>query len=242
MISLWALLGETDVEAYAATLVLPRYLSHLRLRPFRFREQSENSDGQQPLRLTYCGDGRLEEFLLRPEDHVLPTIRFACPRIETSRIRLPRDDARWFWNPAADPPEPMRVYFEPTTRSLRPSAPSPLSSEAYVSVSRRHVFVGRPVVESYLAAWLESLGIDHAEVRFAFETPSGGVELSTGAVGGQWFLSDDVVAHELIRFAGLEQPLAHVSDWVQLDLDSNGQEQCGIYEDGIYIRLSERTM
>ncbi len=241
MISLWALLGEADVEAYAATLVLPRYLSHLCLRPFSFKEQSENSDGQEPLRLTYCGDGRLEEFLLRPRDHVLETIRFACPRIETSRIRLPQDDAKWFWNRAADPPEPMRVYFEPTTRSLHASAPSPPSSEAYVSVSRRHVFVGRPVVESYLAAWLESLGIDDAEVRFEFETPSGGVELSTGAVGGQMFLSDDVVAEELIRFAGLNRALTHVSDWVRLDLDSDRQDKCGIYEDGVYIRLSERA-
>jgi len=241
MISLWALLGESDVEAYAATLVLPTYLAHLRLGPFRFREQSENSDGQEPLRLTYCGDGRLEEFLLRPEDHVLPAIRFACPQIETSRIRLPQDDARWFWNRAADPPEPMRVYFEPTTRSLHAPAPSPACAEGYVSVSRRHVFVGRPVVESYLAAWLDRLGIDHAELRLEFETPSGGVELSTGAVGGQMFLSDDLVAHELIRFAGLERPLAQVSDWVRVDLDSDRQDKCGVYEDGVYIRLSERT-
>ena len=51
MISLWAPLNESDVEAYAGTLVLPDYLSHLRLRPFKFDQQTESSDGQQPLKL-----------------------------------------------------------------------------------------------------------------------------------------------------------------------------------------------
>jgi hypothetical protein len=240
MISLWALLSEADVEAYATTLVLPDYLAHLRLGPFRFDEQPESCDGQEPLRLTYCGDGRLEEYFLRPEDHALAMIRFVCSRIATSRLRLPQDDAKWHWNPVADPPEPMRVYFEPATRSLCASAPSLPSSAAYVSVSRRQVFVGRSVAESYLRAWLETLAIDAAEIRFEFETPSGGVEFSTGAVGGQMFLADEVVANDLIRFAGLERALAQVSDWVRLDLDSDVQDKCGVHDEGVYIRLSGR--
>jgi hypothetical protein len=55
------------------------------------------------------------------------------------------------------------------------------------------------------------------------------------------FLSDDVIARELIRFAGLERPLAHVSDWVRLDLDSEPQEKCGVHEDGVYIQLVQRA-
>jgi len=240
MISLWALLNEADVEAYAGSLVLPGHLSHLRLGPFKFSGQSKNSDGQEPLKLTYCGEGRLEEYALPPEDHVLDMIRFVCPRIETSRIRLSRDDASWHWNPTADPPEPMRIYFEPTTRLLLgpPRSPTP---EAYVSVSRRHVFIGRPVVESYLRAWLESLGIDEEAIEFEFDTPSGGVEFAASAVGGQMFLSDDVIAKELLRHAGLERPLSHVSEWATVDLDSPPSDRCGIHQDGVYIQLSERA-
>ena len=241
MISLWTLLSEADVEAYAGSLVLPSYLSHLRLGPFKFHEQSENSDGQQPLKLTYCGEGRLEEFLLHPRDHVLDMIRFACPQIKTSRIRLPQDDAKWYWSPSADPPEPMRIYFEPTTRSLCGSDSLPPSPEAYVSVSRRHVFIGRSIVESYLKAWFESLGIDEAGAQFEFDTPSGGIEFTASAVGGQMFLSDDVIAGELIRYAGVDRPLSYVRDWVELDLDSAPQDKCGIHRDGVYIQLSERV-
>jgi len=241
MISLWAILDEADVEAYAGSLVLPSYLSHLRLAPFRFRDQSENCDGQQPLKLTYCGEGRLEEFLLHPNGHVLDMIRFACPRIKTSKIRLPQDDAKWYWSPSADPPEPMRVYFEPTTRSLSGAEPLPPSPAAYVSVSRRHVFIGRSIVESYLKAWFESLGIDYSEARFEFDTPSGGIEFAASSFGGQMFLADDVIAGELIRYAGLQRPLSYVSDCVELDLEPAPQEKCGIHPNGVYIQLSQRV-
>lgn len=268
MISLWAYLSEAHVEAYASTLVLPDYLAHLRLVPFKFSQQAINSDGQEPLRLTYCSQGRLEEYLLYPKDHVLAMLRFVCPGIKSSKIRLPQDDARWNWGVwdsetatslvsakasenSLEPPPRMRIYFEPTTRLLgRPTARTPLP-EAYVSVTRGHVFVGRPAVESYLNAWLESLGIDQTAAQFAFDTPSGGVHFTAGirassgcgpaaAVGGQMFLSDQVLAEELIRFAGIEPALAQVRDWAKLDLDGVPHDGSGVCEDGIYIQLIPR--
>lgn len=238
MISMWAALSEEDVQAYAGTLILPSYLSHLRLAPFRFAAQSESCHGQEPLRLTYLGEGRLEEFLLQPKEHTLAMIRFVCPGIDASRIQLPRDDAHWHWTTTAEPPEKMRVYFAPTTRRLRGAGSLPPSDEAYVSVSRGHVFIGRSVVKSYLEAWLASLGIDEAVTEFDFGTPSSDIEFTAGAIGGQTYLSDQVMAEDLIRFAGLDRALAYVSAFVQLDLDSMGREGGGIDEEGIYIHLS----
>ena len=62
MLSLWANADEHAVEAYAGGLVLPEYLAHLRLDPFRFAAQPQSGDGQQPLVLRYVGEGRLEQF------------------------------------------------------------------------------------------------------------------------------------------------------------------------------------
>jgi len=67
MISMWALVSAGDVEAYAGTLVLPRYLAHLRLAALCFAAQAANCDGREPLVLTYVGEGRREEFSLAPE-------------------------------------------------------------------------------------------------------------------------------------------------------------------------------
>ena len=90
MISLWTILTEHDVEAYAATLVLPDYLAHLRLRPVRFMERGPNCNGREPLRLTYEGERRIEDFDLRPEEHAAGMIRHVCPGVDAARIRLPQ--------------------------------------------------------------------------------------------------------------------------------------------------------
>ena len=240
MISMWALMSERDVEAYAATLILPPHLAHLRLEPFHFASQAENCDGQEALRLTYVGEGRLEEHALGPEEHALGMIRFVCAGIDASRIHLPRDDARWHWTTAADPPEAMRIYFAPTVQSLGKGAVPSSPAKAYVSVSRGHVFVGRAVVEAYLQAWIEFLHVEGATDALEMGTPSGGIEFAAGSVGGEVFLSDDAIAEDLMRFAGLNTALAHLDALVEPDLDSATQGKCGIFEDGVYIGLSRR--
>jgi len=234
MISLWALVSERDVEAFADSLVLPVYLAHLRLAPFRFAEQAKNVEGREPLVLCYVGDGRLEEFQLPPEEHALAMIRSVCPGIVASRLQLPRDDARWHWD---DSGGPMRIYFAPTATALGHSGPRPPDQAAYVSVSRQRVFVGRPLVEDYLRAWLRRLGIDDAQARFQFATPFGGVELCAGPIAGQMLLDDVAMAEDLVRFAGLEQPLAEVRDFVRLDLAGGGPE-CGILDSGVSVHLA----
>lgn len=241
MISMWLTWTERDIEAYAATLMLPSYLSHLHLQPLKFTAQPESCDGQESLELTYVGDGRVEEYALAPQDHVLAMIRFACPGIETSRIQLPRDDACWHWTTSDEAPQKMRIYFAPTTQVLHGGTVAVPSAQAYVSVSRGHAFIGRSVVESYLKAWFERLGLDAAEIGCEFDTPSAGIDFEAGPVGGQMFLDDQVVAEDLIRFAGLDKVLTHVSDHVELDMDSAGQDDSDIREDGIYISLSQRV-
>ena len=238
MLSMWALLKEGDVEAYLATVMLPSYLSHLRLRPFQLSGQSTNCDGQEPLTAIYEGGGRIEEYSLHPEEHALAMICSVCPRIDTSRIQLPRDDARWHWTSPEEPQQPMRIYFAPATQSLCRSGPAAPSPGAYVSVSRGHVFIDRTSVESYLKAWLDCLGIDSATIAMDFDTPSGDVAFATEAVGGQMFLDDEVVAHDLVRFAGLEPALAHVGRFAELDMDAATSEEYGIREDGVYIPLA----
>jgi len=190
------------------------------------------------LEVTYVGEGRLEHFALEPSEHTLDMIRFVCPGIDTSRIQLPRDDASWFWTATEQACRSMRVYFSPTTQALNASIDRPPSPQGYVSVSRGHVFVPRSIVEAYIGAWLRHLGIDDEGVDFEFGTPSGGVEFTAGAIGGEMSLDDDVVAEDLMRFCGLDKALADVSDFAQVDLESAASDKCGVFEDGIYISLA----
>jgi hypothetical protein len=238
MISLWALFRERDVETYAGTLVLPSYLAHLGLGPFGLAAQAPNRDGREPLVLTYLGEGRLEEYRLAPQDHALAMIRFACPGINPARVQLPQDDASWHWGSAGEAREVLRIYFAPTSRALGATLGRPIGQEGYVSVSRRLVFVGRPVVEAYVNAWLERLGIEPGEAKFEFGTPSSGIEFVAGSVGGQMFVDDRVTIEDLLRFAGLDKVMAQLGEFVALDLDSPAEEGCGVLEDGVYVRLA----
>jgi len=248
MISIWALVTETDVEAYAATLLLPLYLAHLELRPVRFAAQAENCDGREPLILEYAGEGRLEEFALMPDDHALAMIRLVCPDVDPSRIHLPRSDAAWHWGDAAETSVPpaasdavkLRIYFAPTARTLpdRAAATEP-APDSYVSVTRGHVFVGRRTVESYVRASLQCLGIDGTQTEFDFATRSGGIDFTAETAGGQLFVSNEVPVRDLMRFAGLDAALEDVGDLVELDLTSSTEDAGGVFEDGIYVNLSQ---
>jgi hypothetical protein len=241
MIFLWANLSGADVEAYAASLVLPAYLSHLELAPVRFDQQPKNSDGREPLVLTYVGRGRLEEYPLSPGDHALPMILSVGEGIVASRICVPKDDAHWVWN-ADDNGSPMRIYFAPA-RPLLGSAASPAVAsaddrQAYVSVSRGHVFIARPWVEAYVQAWLQRLGSPETVARFDFPTPSGEVEFLAGSVGGQMTLEGLEQAQDLAQFAGLGPALGAIREFAKPDLDANDQARCGIFEDGVYFPLT----
>ncbi len=238
MISMWAVLEQRDIEGYAATLVLPSHLAHLRLQPVQFAMQVKQTDGREPLTLTYVGDGRLEEHTLAPDEHTAGMIRFVCPGIDDARMQLPRDDAAWYWTAGGDGDESLRVYFAPTTQTLGQSGEPPPGQDAYVSVSRGHAFVDRAIVESYLRAWLSRLGIHETELSTEFDAPSAGVEFTAGAVAGQMFLDDDTAAKDLLEFAGLHAVMGQLDALVELDMGPAAEGKCGVYDDGVYIGLT----
>lgn len=238
MLSLQALVSEQDVEQYASQLVLPPYLSHLRLAPFELKRQSPSSDGREPLVLTYLGEGRLEQFLLESDPHALDILRFVLPGVDVSRIRLPQDDARWHWSSDAGAgPATLRIYFSPTCESLGEDNEPPEAEEAYVSVSRGHVFVGRALVELYVKTWLARLDVHETISQFKFVPGSEGVEFVGPSVGGQLLFDGAVVSEDLIRFAGLGSATRDAAALVESFDDVADGRGFGVFEDGVYLHL-----
>jgi hypothetical protein len=239
MLSLWAILTETDVEAYAGTLVLPSYLAHLCLGPFQFAAQTPNADGREPLVLTYLGEGRLEEHALEPDAHTLAMIRFMAPGLPIERIELPKDDACWRWSEEGEAESCLRVYFAPLAPALKKTMAGPVGQAAYVSVSRCQVFLGRAVIEAYVTAWLEHLGIE-AAAAFEFGTPDAAIEFRAGPVGGQLLVDDRTTIEDLLHFAGLEKPLAQLRPFVAMELDRGLTSPGVLQNDGLYLPLVRR--
>lgn len=237
MLSLWAILTEADVEAYAGTLVLPSYLAHLCLGPFQFTDQAPNADGRESLVLTYLGEGRLEEHRLAPGPHALAMIRFVAAGLDPQRIRLPVDDASWLWSDGEPSSRGLRVYFAPAATALKKALPGPIGQEAYISVSRHHVFLGRSVVEAYVTAWLEHLGLA-APASFEFGTPAGDIAFRVESIAGQLVLDDRATIDDLLHFAGLDKLLAQLRPYVAMELDATAANGGEIQEHGIYLPLA----
>lgn len=170
MIDFWARIDETDVENYAKTLILPEYMSHLKLRPFSFSEQVESASGREPLTLAYVGDGRLEELTLEPERDAAALIASLDLGVDVEKIQIATSGPCWTWNDFG-PTHPffsrpldeesaeddaaarrfLRVYFEPREkRFLRELTFD--ASDAYVSVSRREIFFSWRVLRACLEA------------------------------------------------------------------------------------------
>jgi hypothetical protein len=237
MLALWVLASPADVKSYAATLILPSYLAHLQLAELDFANQAAHRDGCEPLVLRYRGEGRVEDYELDPQKHALGMIRFFCPTIDPGRVQLPKDDARWFWPSATNAEQVMRIYFSPVAGTLGRTSPRPQFSEAYVSVSRGHVFLGLPAVQAYLAAWLEHIGLSTDQLSMESGVASGAIEFRAGRIGGQLFVDQLAVAEDLIGFAGLRSTLSEVRTVAALDLQSPGG-RCGAFADGVYFPLS----
>lgn len=97
MLLFWANIDEADIEGFAGTLLLPSYMSHLTLSPFRIIDQPHNFDGQQSLILTYVGQGRVEQLAVSPQKYALSLLRYAVPILRFDSIRLLQKSAIWNW-------------------------------------------------------------------------------------------------------------------------------------------------
>lgn len=251
MLTFWGLIEEAEIDAYVSTLLLPPYMSHLRRLPFRFDDQPPNPDGFQPLIVTYTGQGRVEEYPIHPEKHAVELLRSLCPAMDPASIRIDENEPIWNWSPSyslsRDEDEnavesAMRLYFEPAVPMLPVDDSESFDpKQCYVSVSRKEMFLGRPVLNDYFAAWLHRISGENERKHFDLdiELIGGGVTFRDGRLGGQFFLQDDPSFRDLLRFSGLSRTLEDVAGTVRLDLDVSETE---IDIDGFRFRLVPSDM
>lgn len=98
MIDFWAQVDESDVEKFAKTMILPAYMSHLKIAPFSVSDQVRVETGREPLKIVYLGEGRLEELALAPDACASRLLASLSPGLDVERIRIPTSGAVWTWN------------------------------------------------------------------------------------------------------------------------------------------------
>lgn len=238
MLTFWGLITESDVDAYVSTLLLPSYMSHLQRQPFRFGRPRAAAD-RQSLLITYHGEGRVEEYEIDAKRHAIGLLKSLCPGIRLEALRIPDAETIWNWSGDygrdANDSVSMRLYFDPVPQSLPPETVDRFEpARCHVSVSRMEMFIGRPVLERYFAAWIDYLEGTGAGSMPELEAMAGGVRFYGARLGGELSLQDDEMFRDLLRFCGLARSLEEVSGNVRYDMDHAETE---IDEDGFRFRL-----
>ncbi len=166
-----AIIDETDIVNYVKTLILPPYMSYLKIEPFRFSEQVHNTAGRESLRVAYAEEGRLEEVQLSPEDHALPILTSLALGLDPNTIEIPKDSV-WTWTPdrlsdisydengnkngTLNTANTMNLFFNPRDYSFDHEYKGVLQPhQAYISVSKQILYIELSVVKRYI---LERIG------------------------------------------------------------------------------------
>ena len=247
MLTFFGKIEEADISAYAGTLLLPSYMSHLRLTPFRFANQPRQKPGESNLVLTYIGPGRVEEIRLSPKENALELLCYTCRGLQRDKIKLP--DHGGIWNmpvasknlhadngetPVIILPEEddvsgddavplMRIFFQPVKAELGITTHAPFAPDkAYFSISRKELFLHRDVIVAYFAAWFHELGLEtQSSAQEILCVPTScGYEISTPFVSAEWAIEPNGIFQDVLRFAGLADWLNEWGDSIQLKLDS----------------------
>ncbi|MCL2349165.1 MAG: hypothetical protein FWC50_13000 [Planctomycetaceae bacterium] len=247
MLTFFGKIEEADISAYAGTLLLPSYMSHLRLTPFRFANQPRQKPGESNLVLTYIGPGRVEEIRLSPKENALELLCYTCRGLLRDKIKLPDHGGIWnvpvmTRNPCPGKPETpvvilpeeedvsdndivplMRLFFQPVKAELGMTTPIPFAPDkAYFSISRKELFLHRDVIVAYFAAWFNELGLEtqSSSQEILCVPTSCGYEISTPFIAVEWAIEPDEIFQDVLRFAGLAPGLNEWENSIQLKLDS----------------------
>lgn len=224
-----------DIANYMATVIVPDYLRNLKLEPVQFDPTVVNCDGTQPLRLVYTAPGRYEEFHLEAE-HALPLLEDVLPSLVGKKIALLNDAARWSWDS-----ELMRIHFrlDEQDDEAIPSESFPVN-EAYVSVSRKELFLSNELFRRYFKWRFETLGLHFPEeTPVKWDVSVGGFTCETERLSAQFMFSGEEPLREILVFAQLDGILRNVGAWVSLDCGAAGEPAVRVRPDGIALSLTE---
>ncbi len=236
MLTFWANVREADIEHYARSLVLPAFMSHLRMDPFSFSQQQHNADGREPLVVLYSGDGRLEEILLKPEKHALAILGSLDTQIDTQKVSLP-DGPIWTWSGGSEETPELRLYFVPLAPGLnRESSDVFPPAQAYLSVSRKELFISESVIRLYFEQCCKAIvsGSNKADSLPEWTQSSSGLRFRCGQIGGEWIVSMDAVMDDLLCFARLKRAAQYLEPTQPIDWSDGDIE---LRDDGVHIYI-----
>ena len=236
MISMWALVRGGDLETYVATIVLPGYLAHLRLAPLGFAAQATNCTRSRAAGLDLSSakaGGRSSGSPRRARGGPDPMV---CPGICISRLQLPPATP----NGTGEPPN-LATRCGSICARYRGAGRRRCAANRGRRLRLRvaEPAVRRPrTVNAYLQAWLAHLGVPAAALSLDLVPRRPGSNSPPACSADNCFSTTGRPWKTWCVLPVLSRSCATSPTWSRLDVDSPFQQNCGIFEDGVYVHLA----
>ncbi len=226
-----------NIERYLSTRILPGYFQNMKLKKVRFDPSALRGGGKQPFTVTYSVPGRVEDFQMTPEEHAFPILRSVHPDLQIEKVSFVPASALWTWNQ-----EKMRIFFQPNEVLSEPSGEVFSDEEAYISISRKQIFLSFEIIQEYLASMLAALGVEispdsTSKISVQWNPSIGAVVYNCGSVSVQLFFTDENSICDVLRFLGLDVTMRQLETWVKSALNNVQVSKIEIQETGIRIPL-----
>lgn len=227
-------ISTADIAAYMASHFLPEYFENMKLEKIVFDPAALNWNGTQPLILTYSVPGRVEDFEMKPEEHAFPLLCSVHPFFQTAKAAFIPNSSLWTWDE-----EKMRILFTAKELQTEPSGEVFSTEDAYVSVSRRRIFISFEVLQEYLAAQFAEIGLEMGpDSPMRWDDSIGGLIYRAGSVTIQWILSEADALDDVLRFLGLDLMLGQIRSWVNPTVETSQIAAACVTEKGLLIPLT----
>lgn len=204
----------SEVARYMASLILPEDFRNMRMEEIHLDAQTLNSEGSQFLKVTYTLPGRVEDIELDPEKHAFRLIQSFHPNFQLEKVQFIPHSSRWLWSQ-----DSVRIYFTLKELNSSPSGEVFEADEAYVSLTRRQIFLSYGLIQEYLLMLIADLGLETGdEVSVHWDESKGGAVYRCGNTLVQWTPEGEEEFQDLLNFAGSNLILKQTCDLLKTNV------------------------
>lgn len=196
-----------EITSYMASHVLSDFYENMRLDNVGLDKTFTNGAGKQPLVLTYSLPGRVEDYEMHPEEHAFPMILHHFPCFVPENAQFCEGVPFWTWSK-----EEITINIQPKEIDSEPSDEIVSTQDAYVSISRREVFISFEMIQEFLTLQLARLGLDLKNPQpLRWDVSRNALIYQGEGISFTWIISEPNAFDPLLHFLNLDRIIKSIS-------------------------------
>ncbi len=204
-----------EITSYMSSHVLSDFYENMRLEKIGLQPAYMNGTGDQPLILTYSLPGRVEDYEMRPEEHAFRMISHRFPDFVPEQAQFCTGVPFWTWTT-----EKMTINIEPKEIDPEPTGEIVSTEDAYVSISRREVFISFEIIQEFLTFQLARLGLELKKPQpLSWDASRNALVYQGEGLSIAWIISEPNAFDPLLHFLNLDRIVKSLRDEFRFSIE-----------------------